>query len=655
VRSGFKQGNAFLTISSPFGDDDLIVDGLDGTEGISELFRFMLYMRSTSTSLAATSIVGQPVTVTMEISSAHSREVTGIVSRFIHSGQNTDFSLYQAEVVPKLWLLTLSRDRKIYQAKSVPDIVKAVLGEFGITFSAKLTGSYSALDYCVQYDETAFDFISRLMERAGIFYFFTFANGQHTMVLADAASAHVACTGAATMRFFPPVDGLNAIDTVARFEHEHRLVLKTAVVSDHDYLNPTTSLLGTSAASSGQGEVFEYPAGHLTASAATSLAKLRLEASQVEAETLRGDSFAYAFSAGTKFTLSGHFVAALNTSHVLRRIHHTARDDSYSNAFEAFPATVPFRPPLATPRPRAFGSETALVVGSSGEEIWTDAHGRIKVRFFWDREGKKDDTCSTWLRVSQPVAGKGFGTLFLPRVGHEVVVSYIDGDPERPLVTGSVYNGENKPPVTLPGSQTQSTMNTRSSKAGTEGNEIRFEDKKDSEELYIHALKDMKVEIGNSRTTTIDKADDTLTLTEGKRTVELKKGDESLTVAGKRTLKITGDESHTSSGKFTHKVSGDYSLVIDGKLSISASGGITISSDTAVTVKAGTTLECDAGTNLTNKAGANLVNKAGMNLTNQASVQMENKGTIINSKADAMHTVEAGAMLTLKGALAKIN
>jgi type VI secretion system secreted protein VgrG len=655
VRSGYTQATAFLKIKSPFGANDLLLDAMDGSEGISEPFKFLLHMRSQSTSLAAATIIGQPVTITMAVTGGPTRYFNGIVNRFVQTGQNVDFALYQAEVVPKLWLLTLSRNRKIYQAKSVTDIVKAVLGAAGVTFSAKTTGTYAALDYCVQYDETDFDFISRLMEGAGIFYFFTFANGTHTMVLADATSAHVACTGADKIRFVPQVDDMSPIDTVSRFEHEHRLVLKTATLSDHDYLNPSTSLLATSAGTLGSGTDFEYPAGHLTASAGTNLAKIRVQANQVAAQTLRGDSFAYAFSAGTKFTLSGHFVTALNTSFVLRRIHHTARDNLYSNSFEAFPATVPFRSQRSTPRPRAIGSETALVVGSKGEEIWTDKYGRIKVQFYWDRDGKKTDTSSTWIRVAQPVAGKGFGALFLPRVGQEVVVSYLNGDPDRPIVTGAVYNGENSPPVTLPASQTQSSFKTRSSKSGTAGNELRFEDKKGSDQFYMHAQKDMVIAIENALTTTITTADETVTLTKGNRTVALKKGNDSLTVAGTRTKKVTGNETVTNSAKYTHTVTGDYALKVNGKLTISASGGITFSSSGAVSMSAGTSLTNKAGTTLVNQAGTNLTNKAGVNMTNQASVQMNNKGAMITSKASAMHTVEAGALLTLKGALAKIN
>ncbi|HAT32999.1 MAG TPA: type VI secretion system tip protein VgrG [Janthinobacterium sp.] len=663
MRTGFSQPPGLMTLTSPFGPDDLLLDAMDGSEGISEMFKFHLHMRSGSTSLAAATVVGKTMTVALAVEGGTTRYVSGMVCRFTQSGFDSDFASYEAELVPMLWLLTLSRDRKIYQAKSVADIIKAVLGDFAITFDAKLTQTYAPLDYCVQYDETAFDFICRLMEQAGIFYFFTFSASGHTMVLGDASSNFATCTGGAAVRFFARTGMENAIDTVSRFAHENGIAVKKATVNDYDFVNPSTSLEGTYSAPAGSGALYEFATGHLAVSAATALAKLRVEASQVGAEVLRGDSFCYPFTAGTQFTLSGHFVTGLNAAFVLRRVHHTARDDLYTNSFEAFPATVPFRPPVQAARPRAVGCETALVVGPSGEEIWTDQYGRVKVQFPWDRDGVKDDKSSTWLRVAQSVAGKGFGALFLPRVGQEVVISYLNGDPERPLVTGCVYNGENATPATLPANQTQTIFRSRSSKQGTAGNEMRFEDKKDAEELYLHAQKDMLTEIENALTMTVKKGAETHTLQEGDRTVDVQKGKEIHNVKGTRALTVTGDETRTNGAGFTQTVTGDYALTIDGKLTITVTGAISIKSSAAVSQEAGTTFLAQAGTALTAKAGTellsqagtNLTNKAGMKLLNQAGLQMDNLAPIINSKADATHSVEAGAMLTLKGALAKVN
>jgi type VI secretion system secreted protein VgrG len=654
MRDNFKQPGGLLQLSSPLGTDDLLLDSMEGSEGLSELFKFNLHMRSGSTSLSAAAVVGQAMTVTMAVPGAATRHVSGMVARFVHSGQDQDFAVYEAELVPSLWLLTLSRDRKIFPNQSVDAIVKEVLAKFAIPFDSKLSGTYAKRDYCVQYDETAFDFISRLMEQAGIFYFFTFSSSGHTMVLADAPAHFEECGGADKVRFRPSTGMLNPVDTVSRFAYEHRIAIQKATVNDYDFLAPDTTLEGSFAATAGSGAVYEFASGHPNVDAGRALAQLRVEASQAGAEVLRGDSFCYPFTAGTKFTLSGHFVAALNTAFVLRRVHHTARGDLYANSFEAFPATVPFRAPVQTARPRTVGCETALVVGPAGEEIWTDKHGRIKVRFPWDRDAA-DVERAPWIRVAQSVAGKGVGAFFLPRIGHEVVITYMNGDPDRPLVTGSVYNGNNVTPATLPANQTQSILRTLSSKQGSAGNELRFEDKKDAEQLYLHAQKDMLVEIENALTTTLKKGAEVHTLEEGDRTLDVRKGKETVKVGGTRSVAVTGAETHANEAAFTHAVKGDYALTIDGGLTITVKGEIKLVSQASVAFEAGTTLQAKAGTALACEAGTDLSSKAGKKLLHQAGLQIDSKAPIINSKADAAQTVEAGATLTLKGALAKVN
>jgi type VI secretion system secreted protein VgrG len=641
MKDGFKQGG-LLRVRCALGEDDLLLDSMEGSEGISELFSFTLHMRSHSTSLDASAIVGKPMTAVI----AGARYISGIVTRFVQSGQDRDFALYEAELAPMLWLLTLSRDRRIFPNQGVDAVIKAVLAQFGIAFESKLAASYASVDYCVQYDETAFDFISRLMADAGIFYFFTCADGAHTMVLADGVGQLGDCAGGDQVRFWPATGMQQPTDAVTRFAHEHRIVLQKATVNDYDFVTPDTTLEGSYSAAGGSGAVYEFGTGHPTVDAARALAQLRVEARQVAAQVLRGDSHCYPFAAGTRFTMTGHFVSALNAAFILRRVYHTVRGDLYANSFEAFPAAVPFRAPVTTARPRVVGCETARVVGPSGEEIWTDQHGRVKVHFPWDRDAV-DDKRAPWIRVAQAAAGKGVGAWFLPRVGHEVVISYIQGDPDRPLITGSVYNGSNTTPAPLPANQTQSIIRTLSSKQGSAGNELRFEDKKDSEELYLHAQKDMLVEIEHALTTTLKKGAQMHTLEEGDRTVELKKGSDTHKVAGTRAVTVTGAETHANEAAFSHTVKGNYALTIDGDFTIVVKGAIKLTGDAAMTLKAGADLVCDAG--------GDLVGKAGKALTHKAAMKIDNQAPIINSKADATQTVEAGAMLTLKGATAKVN
>lgn len=647
MREGFKQTNSPLSVTTPFGADVLLLDTFQGVEAISAPFKFALSMRSSDAGLNPATIIGATVTVKMAVPKGPERYFNGIVSRFMYAGGDSAFALYTAEMVPTLWLLTLSRDRVIYQNKTAADIIKAVLGDFGVVFEAKLSGTYGSREYCVQYDETAFDFISRLMEEEGIFYFFSFKNGSHTMVLADAASAYIVCPNAKELKYFPDQSGRRRMDVVNRLEYENRLVTQKFEYSDFNYLKPTTPLLAEVSGAKGKGKFFEFPGKHAVTADGTQRATVRSEASQHQEAVCRGTSYCYPLTAGTKFNLVEHPRAALNTALVLQSVTHWASQSQYSNGFVAFVATLPFRPSRQTPLPRVAGSQTAMVVGPSGEEIWTDAHGRIKIQFHWDRVGATDENSSCWVRVSQSWAGKAWGNLFLPRIGHEVVVSFVDGDPDRPIVTGSVYNAENKPPVDLPAMQTQSTMKSRSSKEGTAGNEMRMEDKKDAEEFYFHAQKDMKVEIENNLDTVLHKGAETHTLEKGDRTIDVQTGKEIHNVKGTRALTVTGNETHTNKADFSHAVTGNFELKVKGNLVIDVTGSISF--------KAGTTVATEAGTSLTNKAGTELTNQAGTGLKNKAGTTLDNEGAMVNSKASATQTVDGGGMLTLKGGLVKIN
>ena len=640
MRTGYKQQGVFLSVSTALGPDALLLDTVQGSEGISQLFGFTLTMRSSSNALKASEVIGKSATVTLESDKNRKRHVNGIVARFAYLGSSADFALYTAEIVPSLWLLTLGKDRVIYQNMSTPDIVASVLKDFGVRFERKLSGSYATREYCVRYDESAFDFISRLLEDEGIFYFFTHENGAHTLVLADSNSAFAVCPNAATLVMRNDAQNLGNVNAIVRFEHNERLVIKSHAVDDYNYLTPSTALFAKVDGQTDQrGLDYEYPGRHLTLAEGQARARIRVQEHQSESQFSLGESHCPHLLPGTQVTLEGHLREELNAAHVVRSVRHHADKDTYQNSFETLPPNVPFRPLRMTPRPVVMGNHTATVVGSSGEEIWTDQYGRIKVHFPWDRVGQKDDKSSCWIRVSQIWAGQNWGALFLPRIGQEVLVSYLDGDPDRPLVTGSVYNAEQTTPITLPGKSSQSTIRSRSTKNGNAGNEMRFEDKKDAEELYLHAQKDMLVEVENDLTTTVIAGNEVHAVKKGNRTVKVDTGNETHSVKGTRSLEITGDETHTNKANFTQKVTGNYELKVTGNLVIDVTGTIMIKSAQSVDVK--------AGTNLTNKAGVMLTNKGGTKMSNEA--------PLIDSKASGMHSVEAGGMLTLKGALVKIN
>ncbi|HEV2734298.1 MAG TPA: type VI secretion system tip protein TssI/VgrG, partial [Longimicrobiaceae bacterium] len=430
-----------IVVTSPLGPDVLVVRDFNGEERISGLFHFSVSMLSEDAALAFDDVVGQGLTVAVELADGSSRYFHGVVTRFSQAGGYGRTSVYHAELRPWLWMLTLTADCRIWQAQSVPQILEALFGELGFSdFRNALSGTYAARDYCVQYRETAFAFVSRLMEEEGIFYFFEHAEGKHTLVLADDADAHAACPGLATARYRQTATSAEYEDVVTRCTLERQVTTGKMALDDYSFETPATDLVVTVEGSGGTLRVYDYPGGFAQTSDGERLAKLRIEACEVPARTLRGDSFCRAFAAGCKFTLEGHERDDANVAYVLRSVVHSGSQDGYSNSFEAFPADTPFRPARVTPKPSIPGAQTAVVVGKSGEEIWTDSYGRIKVQFHWDQKGKSDENSSCWIRVAQGWAGTGWGAFFLPRVGQEVLVSFLEGDPDRPIVSGCVYN-----------------------------------------------------------------------------------------------------------------------------------------------------------------------------------------------------------------------
>lgn len=656
------QAGQSLSVTTPLGADKLILRELTGREGICELFQFDLTASASDAALDMTSVVGKGVTVTLEGPDSTKRYIHGICTRAVQMDRT-----YSLQLRPWLWQLGLTSDCRIFQDKSVPEIIKAVFGDLGFSdFKDSLTGTYAAREYCVQYNETALNFVCRLMEDEGIFWFFTFADGTHTMVLADDTSAHTAIPVLATLPYLPLPTGKEWLED----DRVDSFVMETAMVSgkyqaDDYFLETPSTELKVSVAGTGSLQVYEYPGGYTKKDAGDARGKVRLAELEVAAKRASGSSTVRGLAAGLKFTLSGHPRTDANAAYVLHGVSHSASLGGYANSFEALPADTTFRPARRTPVPRIPGTQTAVVVGKAGEEVWTDKFGRIKVQFHWDQLGKKDENSSCWVRVAQGWAGKNWGSFFLPRLGQEVVVSFLEGDPDRPLVTGSVYNGEQQVPYTLPDDQTKSTIKTNTSKGGGGYNELRFEDKKDSEEIYLQAQKDMKVLIKNSRTTTINEADDTLTIdkgnraatitkgndtltiTEGNRTLSVAKGNETHGVKGTRAITVEGAETKTNKDKVTWTVSGDFTLKVDGNVTIEAGGSMTLKSGTAMTVQSGTAMDLKAGTALTAKAATD-AKVQGLNATLQGDVGATVKGS-------ATGTIDGGGMLTVKGGLVKIN
>lgn len=664
------QANLWATVSTGAGDDVFRLRSMWGEERLSDLFRFELELDSDDPAVSFDQVVGEPGVVSLTYPDKKERHFHGIVTRLRQGATDPGVTRYVAELRPWAWLLTQSSGCAIYQEKSVPDIIEAVFDELGFSaYKKSLQNTYTKRDYCVQYRETAYDFVTRLMEEEGIFFFFEHSQSAHTLVLADDASAHADCPGVDAVRYRLSSTESHDVDVVADCSLEQNVTTESFAVDDFSFETPSLDL--ETKAGSGTLARYDYPGGFEKKDEGAALAKLRLEAHEAGKKLLRGSSFCPSFTSGYKFTLSDHPRSDVNAGWALRAVHHDLTQERYRNTFQAAPADVTWRPPRTTPAPVIPGTQTAIVVGKSGEEIWTDKFGRIKVLFHWDRTSEGDEKSSCWIRVAQGWAGKNWGAFFLPRIGQEVVVSFLEGDPDRPLVTGSVYNAEQPVPYTLPANQTRSTIKSQSSKQATGFNEIRFEDKKDSEEIYVHAQKDLTTEVLNDAVTTITK----------NHTVTISEGDETLSVAkGKRTLSVKGDEKHTNEANFVQEVEGDFTLKVTGSVTIQAGGAIQIKSDADVTVKAGGALTNQAGSDLTNKAGSGLTNKAGTALTNQAGTGLTNKagtsltnqagtsltnkggttmtneaGISLTNKGSASQTVDGGGMLAAKGGLLKLN
>ncbi|HEX9983261.1 MAG TPA: type VI secretion system tip protein TssI/VgrG [Thermoanaerobaculia bacterium] len=676
-----------LSITTPLGADKLLLRSIHGEERISGLFHFFLEMHSEEKSLDFSQIVGKSVTVKLELADGTFRNINGIVGRFVQAGTDGRFATYFAELHPWLWLLTMSADCRIWQNKSVPDIVTGLFDELGFTdYKKSTTGTYTALEYCVQYNETAFAFISRLLEASGISYFFEHTDGKHTLVLADASSAFADCPGAATVDY-GTFGNTRQQNVVTACTLEETVIPGKYIVDDFGFETPSTDLMGstdsTKATNGSKRSIYEFPGGFTKKDDAEALSKLRLEEREAPQKLLRGTSFTPGFFPGGKTTLAKHYRESVNGAYVLSRVSHSGSEDGYTNSFEAFPSALAYRPPRVTRKPTIPGTQTAIVVGKSGEEIWTDKYGRVKVQFHWDQKGKSDENSSCWIRVAHGWAGKAWGQMFLPRIGQEVVVSFLDGDPDRPLITGSVYNAEQTVPYTLPDEQTKSTIKSNVSKGGDGFNEFRFEDKKDSEEIFIQAQKDytrtvknnettkvgfdkkdagdQKIDVYNDRTITVEKGTQKLQVKEGNLDIDVDKGNETHDVAGTRDLTVTKAETHTSKDNFTHNVTKKYVLKVDGDLEITVGGKVTFKSTGDMTLETSGKLTAKAtgdlatqGMNISNKATTELKNE-GMNVTNKASASLTNEGAMVTSKASGMHSVEASGILTVKGSLVKIN
>ena len=599
----------FLKLKTVLGEDAVLLLAFSGREELSKPFLFELDLISEDFKLSLDQVIGTNVTFSMELQDANEyRFFNGHISQFSQVLGSDGFAHYRAEVVPWLWFLTKTSDCRLFQNKTVPDIIEQLFSESGFhDYKFSLLAQYEPLEYCVQYRETTFNFISRIMEKSGIFYSFSHSDGKHTLVCSDSHLSYEPCSKQTAFSYYR-TGGRGKVqveDGIKSWQFTRQLRAGRFAMNDYNFERPmfnlqasSTSLTGSSA---GQNlEIYDYPGGYKTSDQGREIVDIRMDEEDALRIASSGTGNARLFRAGAKFSLKELPRADQNIEYVLISVDHNASQrgnfqgtsgggTSYSNEFSCIPSSVRFRPARMTPEPVMQGSQTALVVGLAGDEIYTDKYGRVKVQFHWDRRGKYDENSSCWIRVSQRWAGNGWGSICIPRIGQEVVVDFIEGDPDQPIIVGSVYNGDQSVPYNLPEEKTKSTIKSYSSIGGGGFNEFRFEDKKGKEEIFLNAEKDLHFRVNDSRYENID-------------------GSANLVVAKDQIEHVKGDKHLSVDGDLNEKVDGSTSLKIGGDLQQKIGTKYAIDSGMEIHLKAGVNMTLESGTSLTLKVGGNFIN-----------------------------------------------
>jgi len=638
------QDNRTISISDfSLGKDTLLLTGFNGTETISDLFQFEIEVLSENRDLTPEQIVAKVGTICVH--TKVKRYFNGYISQ-ISLGEinNNNLRQYTLTMVPWLWFLGKTNNHRIFQNKTTKEIVSQIFKESGFNdFQFKATGG-NKREYCIQHNESDLHFISRLLEEDGIAYYFSHDDKKHMMIIVDQQNAYEEC--AETDLEYSK--GSNTESQISGWQHLYNFQKGQWTLNDYNFKEPDKNLIVNAKTSSKfanneKFEHYEYPGLYETGKG-TELVKMRMDAEEVDINKINASGNCSSFYAGGTFKLAKHALKNEKGKYVLLSVTHMARDtsyvnanegmDGYSNSFNCIPADVHFRPVQRHARPVMKGPQSAVVVGPAGEEIYIDEHGRIKVQFIWDREGKKDENTTCFIRVVQSWAGNQWGSSFIPRIGHEVIVNFLDGDPDRPIITGSVYNGKNKPVYS---SKTQSGIKTRSTKNATSENynELRFEDKKGDEQIYIHAEKNMDARIENDETLTVDN-DRTKTIKHDENsTIE---NDRNKSVNNNQTEKIKVDKTITVGGNHQETVKSNMTIHVDKDLKESVSGVYTenVTKDYSLHAK---TITMDADDKITIKTGsAQIVMKSNGDITIS--------GKTINIKGSSNVVIKGSKVIT---------
>ena len=553
-------------IKTPLPEAELWLDSFTCQEGLSQLGRIEATLFSPRADIDANDLLGKTVSFEMALPDDNKRHFHGYITRFGYVGAFGSQHVYQALVRPWLWFLTRTTDCRIFQDMKVPDIVKTVFADHGVaTFDLQLFRDYRVWEYCVQYRESDFDFVSRLLEHEGIYYRFEHEDGRHKLILLDSISAHdPQPAGLDRLPFYGSGgDAPPDIDYVSRWTSTQTIRPSKFASADYDFQNPHLQLRVSDGRprghDQGEAEVFDFPGGYTKTADGAQYMEDRLDESDSLVDTIHAATNAQNLRVGFSFSLQRHAREDPAAEWIVTQMSFQARNGSseaggggggFHCDFQLQDKRRQFRPQRTTPKPVVQGLQSAVVVGPKGDEIHTDKYGRIRVKFHWDRAEHRDERSSCWVRVAQQWAGKNFGAMFIPRIGHEVLVSFLEGDPDQPIVTGCVYNGDNMPPWGLPANATQSGWLTRSSKNGSYGNAnmIRFEDKKGAEALELHAEKNMSTSVENDQSLSVGHDQTNIVRNHQKtnvlhgREVYVEADGETYYVKGKRLVYIDGDQ-----------------------------------------------------------------------------------------------------------------
>jgi type VI secretion system secreted protein VgrG len=660
-----------VTLTSPIPADSLLFESMTASAGLSELGQTQLTLLSPKSDLKPDDLLGKPVTVKVQMRGEATRYFHGYVTRFGMGTHRGRYFTYQATVNPWLWFLTRTADCRIFQELSVPDIVKKVFEDHSLAnFEFKLFRNYRKWVYCVQYRESDYNFVARLLEHEGIYWYFEHGDGKHKLVLVDSQSAHDAAPACKSLPYAEEGAPMSPdTDCVSAWTSSREVRTGKVVLTSYDFERPSTDLKVKADKPRGHAlsdyEVFDFQGDYVQSADGTQWAEDRMDELQTPFQLLRGTSNAQGVEVGRLLKLTHHPRKDQNDEYLITTLSTRVQVVGYESGnpageyqceFSAIPSTQQFRPRRRTRKPFVQGPQTAAVVGPSGEEIFTDKYGRVKLQFHWDRYGKKNEKSSCWVRVAHPWAGKNFGIVDIPRIGQEVVVDFLEGDPDQPLITGRVYNAEQMPPWDLPANATQSGILTRSSKGGGYGNAnaIRFEDKKGSEQLWVHAEKNQDIEVENDEThwvghdrkknvdndeTTVVKHDRTETVgnnetigigvnrTEtvgsneminiGVNRTETVGANETISIGANRTISVAASETATVALQRTHMVGVNETIGVGGaqEIGIGAAQIVAIGALQSITV--GASQSTDVGTSQSTNVGAGQSTKVGAGQTTE--------------------------------------